>query len=102
MSLDLIPAHTATQKVVKTDWVLGPSIFGEGSTWPEPYRRPPSDEMRRYGAELFTLAQKLICEGKLKHHPLRVSQGGLEAVLAGMDVVRSGAHSGEKIVVRMA
>ncbi|KAL0941427.1 Enoyl reductase LovC 1 [Colletotrichum truncatum] len=101
VSLDPIPAHAATRKVVKTDWVLGPSIFGEGSTWPEPYGRPPSDEMRRYGAELFALAQKLVCEGKLKHHPLRILDGGLEAVLGGMDVIKSGAHSGEKLVVRM-
>ncbi|GKU09228.1 unnamed protein product, partial [Fusarium langsethiae] len=102
VSLDPIPTHAATRKVVKTDWVLGPSIFGEGSTWPEPYRRPPSDEMRRYGAELFALTQRLICEGKLKHHPVRVLEGGLEAVLGGMDVITSGAYSGEKIVVQMA
>ncbi|GKT48780.1 enoyl reductase LovC [Colletotrichum spaethianum] len=101
VSLDPVPAHTATRKVVKMDWVLGPSIFGEGSTWPEPYGRPPSDEMRRYGAELFALTQGLLDEGKLKHHPLRVLHGGLEAVLEGMDIVKSGAHSGEKLVVRM-
>ncbi|KAI0417177.1 enoyl reductase [Xylaria grammica] len=102
VALDPIPAHAASRKVVKTDWVLGPSIFGEGSTWPEPYGRPPSDEMRQFGAELFAMAQQLVDEGKLKHHPLRILHGGIDAILEGLDAVREGAYSGEKIVVRVA
>ncbi|KAG6004538.1 hypothetical protein E4U54_000522 [Claviceps lovelessii] len=100
VSLDPFPTHAATRKVVKTDWVLGPSIFGDGSTWPEPYGRPPSDELRRFGAELWAVTQSLLDQGKLQHHPFRVLDGGFDAILEGMDIVKSGTLSGEKIVVR--
>lgn len=101
MSLDPFSEHAATRKTVKTDWVLGPSIFGDGSTWPEPYGRPPSQEIRDYGVELWSVAQRLVDEGELKHHPVRVLEGGLGKVVEGMDMVRNGQLSGEKCVVRV-
>ncbi|KAK3168648.1 hypothetical protein OEA41_005096 [Lepraria neglecta] len=101
VSLDPFSTYVATRKVVSADWVLGPTIFGDGSTWPPPPRRPGSDEVRRFSADLFAIAQKLIDEGKLRHHPLHVLDGGLEAVLEGMELVKSGALSAQKIVVRL-
>jgi hypothetical protein len=86
---------------VKTDWVLGPSIFGDGSTWPNPYGRPPSEEIRAYGEKLWAVAQKLVNDGKLRHHPVRILEGGLDQVLVGMELVRNGKLSGEKCVVRL-
>lgn len=85
---------------MKTDWVVGPLIFGEGSTWPEPWGREASEELHEFGKEVWRLAQKLVDEGKLQHHPLRVLDGGLESVIQGMDLVRSKKVSGEKIVVK--
>lgn len=85
--------------MVKTDWTLGPSIFGEGSTWPAPYGREGSDEERRFGELLWRVAARLVGEGKLRHHPLRVMRGGLAQVKEGMEMVRKGEVSGEKIVV---
>ncbi len=102
VSLDPFAPHTATRPTVKTDWVLGPSIFGDGSTWPDPYGRPPSEEIRAYGEKLWTLAQKLVNDGKLRHHPVRLLEGGLHGVLEGMELVRSGKISGEKCVVRLS
>lgn len=99
VSLDPFTQHAVTRATVKTDWVLGPSIFGDGSTWPAPYGRPPCQEIRAYGEKLWAVAQKLVNEGKLRHHPVRILEGGLEEVLAGMELVRSGKLSGEKCVV---
>ncbi|GIK04394.1 hypothetical protein Aspvir_008477 [Aspergillus viridinutans] len=101
VSLDPFPQHAATRATVKTDWVLGPSIFGDGSTWPTPYGRPPSEEIRAYGKKLWAVAQKLVDDGKLRHHPVRILEGGLDQVLVGMELVRSGKLSGEKCVVRL-
>lgn len=101
MSLDPFAEHAATRKVVKTDWVVGPLIFGEGSTWPAPWGRPESEDLRQFGVEVWQVAQKLVEEGKLIHHPLRVLEGGLESVIQGMDLVRSKKVSGEKVVVRV-
>lgn len=100
ISLDPFADHvTATRRTVKTDWVLGPSIFGDGSTWPAPYGRPPSDELRAYGEKLWTLAEGLVADGKLRPHPVRTLEGGLERVPEGMEMVKNGQFAGEKCVV---
>ncbi|KAK2020709.1 zinc-binding dehydrogenase [Colletotrichum zoysiae] len=102
VSLDPFQEHVATRKVVKTDWVLGPAIFGHGSTWPAPYGRPADPELKEFGAKLWAVVQKLVDEGMLQHHPLHVLQGGFETVIEGMERVKKGQVSGEKIVVRLS
>ncbi|KAF8852803.1 enoyl reductase [Acephala macrosclerotiorum] len=103
VSLDPFPEHAATRKMVTTGWVLGPTIFGEGSTWPAPYFCEPSEEYLRFGVGLWDLVQRLVDEGKLHCCPLRVLEGGLGAVMnEALPLVGSGKLSGEKIVVRMS
>ncbi|ETS80410.1 hypothetical protein PFICI_07939 [Pestalotiopsis fici W106-1] len=99
VSLDPYSEHAAARRTVKGDWVLGPSIFGDGSTWPAPYGRPPSDELRAYGEKLWRLAQELIADGKLRPHPARTLEGGLERISEGMEMVKNGQFAGEKCVV---
>ncbi|TLD11441.1 hypothetical protein PspLS_11937 [Pyricularia sp. CBS 133598] len=96
VSLDPFAGHAATRAVVRTAWVHGPSIFGEGSYWPGVYARPISDELRRYGEDLWRLASSLFKQGRLRHHPLRVFEGGFERVLEGMDLVRQGKIGGKE------
>ena len=102
VSLDPYSDHAATRKVVKADWVLGPAIFGDGSTWPNPYGRAADPELRQFCVDLWAISQKLVDEDKLQHDPLRVLNGGLHAVIDGMDLVKKGVVSGEKIVVRLS
>lgn len=102
VALDPFSPQAATRAIVKTDWVLGPSIFGDGSTWPSPYGRPPDDELRAYGQRLWKVAQKLVDDGKLNHHPVKVlPKFGLAEVTTGLGMVRSKELSGEKCVVRL-
>ncbi|GKT65488.1 enoyl reductase [Colletotrichum tofieldiae] len=101
VSLDPFPAQAATRKVVQTDFVVGPLIFGEGCSWPEPYGRPASEELRQFGVKLWQIAANLVKEGRLRHHPLRVVDGGFDAIMEGLSLVSKGQVSGEKIVVRM-
>ncbi|TDZ17452.1 Deshydrogenase mokE [Colletotrichum orbiculare MAFF 240422] len=101
VSLDPWPEHAASRRVVAADFTVGPRIFGEGCTWPEPYGSAPSEELRAFGVSVWETVERLLAEGRLRHHPLRVLDGGFDAVLAGMDMVRSRVLSGEKIVVRM-
>ncbi|KAI9163196.1 alcohol dehydrogenase GroES-like domain-containing protein [Paramyrothecium foliicola] len=98
VSLDPWQEHVASRKVVTADFTVGPRIFGEGCTWPEPYRSDPSEDMRVFGISVWETVEKLIQDNKLQHHPLRVLDGGFEAILAGMDMVRNKVLSGEKIV----
>ncbi|KAL0930188.1 alcohol dehydrogenase GroES-like domain-containing protein [Colletotrichum truncatum] len=101
VSLDPWPEHAASRKVVIPDFTVGPRIFGEGCTWPEPYKSDPSEDMRTYGVSVWETVGKLLHEGKLQHHPLRVLDGGFNAILTGMEMVKNKTLSGEKIVVRM-
>lgn len=102
VSLDPYSEHIAgTRKVVKPDWVLGPAIFGQGCTWPAPYERAPEEDVRQFGVELWTMAQNLLSEGKLEPHPLKILDGGFDAVLEGMKMVEKGDLSGEKVVVKL-
>lgn len=101
VSLDPFSEHAVTRKVVKMDWVVGPLIFGEGSTWPAPWGREASEDLRAFGVEAWDVARTLAHEGRLRHHPLRILDGGLETVKLAMDMVRNKQVSGEKVVVRM-
>ncbi|KAK1974677.1 zinc-binding dehydrogenase [Colletotrichum cereale] len=102
VSLDPFQEHVVTRKVVKTDWVLGPAIFGHGSTWPAPYGRSADSELKEFGAKLWAIAQKLVDEGRLQHHPLHVLEGDFGTVITWMERVKSGQVSGQKIVVRLS
>lgn len=87
--------------MVKPDFTVGPRVFGEGCTWPAPYGSGPDEELREFGVRLWDVATRLVHEGRLKHHPLRVIEGGFEAIIAGMDMIKEKKLSGTKIVVRM-
>lgn len=99
VSLDPFATHAATRRTVRADWFLGPAIFGDGSTWPAPYGREPDPSIREFGAKLWTLAQKLVGEGKLRNHPVRVISGTINNIIEAMEEVASGKVSGEKLVV---
>ncbi len=82
--------------------MLGPAIFGDGSTWPEPYERGPDPQLRQFGVDLWAIAQKLVDQDKLQHHPVRVLDGGLQTMIDGMELVKRKAVSGENIVIRLS
>ncbi len=58
-------------------------------------------EARAFGEAWFRTAQVLLDEGQLRAHPRRLMpgglQGGLQGVLDGMDLLRNGHVSGEKV-----
>jgi len=87
--------------VVKPDWVLGPMIFGQRIGWPGPYQQDGKPELREFASAYFGMLQRILDEGRLRAHPLRVMEGDLGTVIEGMAVLRSGVISGEKIVVKL-
>ncbi|OHW90511.1 enoyl reductase [Colletotrichum incanum] len=101
VSLGPLPDHASRRHTVSRDWVHGPSIFGEGSAWPEPYRREPSEDLQRFGFELWKVVSDLVAAGRLQHHPLRILEGGLASVIDALEIVKNGLVSGEKIIVRL-
>ncbi|KAL4910007.1 hypothetical protein BDW74DRAFT_46640 [Aspergillus multicolor] len=98
IALNPYPEHLATRKVIKPGWILATLITGEGCAWPEPYHRDPDPEIRKVAKPAYGAVQELLDQGRLRAHPIRVSGGGLEKVLEGVDVLRKGEISGQKLV----
>jgi hypothetical protein len=45
---------------------------------------------------------KLFEEGKIRPNAARVSMGGFEAIIEGVDIIRRGEVSGEKLVYKLS
>ncbi|GAB1196353.1 hypothetical protein APSETT444_005622 [Aspergillus pseudonomiae] len=53
-------------------------------------------------AKMFTqLTETLLAENRLKPHPVRIGEGGLQGVLEGVELVQQGNVSGVKLVYRV-
>ena len=52
--------------------------------------------------KFMAIAEKLLAEGKIKVHPPKVMEGGLENVIEGLDLLRTNKVSGEKLVYRIS
>ncbi|KAF2657839.1 GroES-like protein [Lophiostoma macrostomum CBS 122681] len=94
-------ATAATRTSIKTNWTLGISMLGRKITWPAPYEREASKEDRDFGEQWAHVLQRILDEGLLKPHPLRVKESATwEDVLSGLAEVKAGTVSGEKLVFR--
>ena len=62
---------------------------------------PATMEDYQFNQIFFRLAVKLLSEGQIKVHPPKVGKG-LDGVLAGLDDMRQGKVSGEKLVYSIA
>jgi len=87
----------APREDVKSVFFLGYSVSGEafhfqGQEWPAV---PEDYELaKRFGS----LAEELLEQRKIKPHPAAVRDGGLEAIMAGLEDMKGGKVSGEKLV----
>jgi NADPH:quinone reductase-like Zn-dependent oxidoreductase len=66
-----------------------------------PSKYPASKDDYEFGKMWMDLTEKLVAEGKLKPHPKRLGAGGLEGVLDGMQEMKEGKVSGEKLVYKI-
>ncbi|TDZ25583.1 Trans-enoyl reductase fsa3 [Colletotrichum orbiculare MAFF 240422] len=92
--------HTRKQTVTP-DWVLGPAMHGKAISWPPPFERGADAGVGEFAGKWFATAQRLLDEGKLRPHPVRVLDGGLGGVKDGLKTLESKAVSGQKLVVRL-
>ena len=97
--LELCPEHLKTRKAVKADFVMALDIYGKGVALDRGYGRDPRPEIHAAGVEWFRMAQRLLDEGRIKPHPIRVVDGRFEGILKGLQILKNGEVSGEKLVV---
>ncbi|KAK4946148.1 hypothetical protein LTR10_014659 [Elasticomyces elasticus] len=82
---------------VKSSFFLGYGISAESYIFEgDEYEARPQDFA--FASGFLELAERLWAEGKFKAHPQRVGPGGLLGAIAGMQQMREGKVSGEKLV----
>ena len=91
-----------TRRRVKPEWVLGSALWGKDIAWKEPYTIKGDPELADFGREWFKTAQRLLDCGEIQPHPAKLGDKiGFEAVLEGLQLLKSKAVSGEKLVYRI-
>ncbi|KAK1960816.1 GroES-like protein [Colletotrichum sublineola] len=88
-------------KLIKRELIMGQMVTGKAIPLTDGYGKPEDPEMGAWGAGCYRSVQRLVNERKLRPHPLRILDGGLEAVLEGLEMLKRKEISGEKIVVRL-
>ncbi|KAK5164025.1 uncharacterized protein LTR77_010116 [Saxophila tyrrhenica] len=91
----IVPGTEYNRKDVRAVPLLAYKIRGE--PWKLLEDMPATVEDYQFGQIFFRLAVKLLGEGKVKVHPPRVGKG-LEGALDGLDEMRQGKVSGQKLV----
>ncbi|KAL9103463.1 MAG: hypothetical protein Q9163_001491 [Psora crenata] len=67
-----------------------------------PPKIPAKVEDARFMEVFIPIAEALLAHGKIKAHPPRVREAGLRGILDGLQDMREGKVSGEKLVYRVA
>ena len=63
---------------------------------------PASPEAKNHMVEFLKKTPELVTSGAIKPNPVKLWSGGLETVHEGLDYLKEGKNSGEKVVYRIA
>ena len=63
---------------------------------------PASPEDHAHMAQFLSKTPELIASGKIKPNPVKLFEGGLAAIPEGLQYIKAGKVSGEKICYRIA
>ncbi|KAI1457379.1 zinc-binding dehydrogenase family oxidoreductase [Annulohypoxylon moriforme] len=98
-ALELVPEESLRKRrAVKASFIMAPEVFGKEVKLSGGYERPASEEKHQVAVRMFGVVQKLLDEGKLKAHPIQMLEPGLEGILDGLALLKSGSVSGKKLV----
>jgi hypothetical protein len=85
---------------VQSIFFLGYTMSGESFIFEgERYEAQPQDFV--FATKFMEIAEKLWAEGRWRPHPQRVGGDGLLGAISGMQEMREGKVSGEKLVYRV-
>ncbi|KAJ5319094.1 zinc-binding oxidoreductase [Penicillium brevicompactum] len=77
------------------------TAFGDSFTF-GPNTIAPQPDDRDFSERFRVIFEELLAAGKMKVHPARVGGGGLGGVLEGLQLLKEGKISGEKLVYNTA
>jgi len=94
-------AVAAARPSVRASCLMVLTMFGRRVALDGEYAREASAADRTLSAKIFAATQTLLDTGHIKSHPVKVLPGSWAGVMQGVDMIRTGAVSGEKLVVRV-
>ncbi|EAW09121.1 zinc-binding alcohol dehydrogenase family protein [Aspergillus clavatus NRRL 1] len=97
--LEMYPDYLVEKRTLRVGFVMGPALLGHRLELDYGYERAADPEMRQFGIRWYRSIQWLLSKGQLKPHPLRVLPGRFDAILQGIEMLKSKSVSGEKLVV---
>lgn len=97
----ILPVKLSGREDVETTFTLLYTVFGEAYT-KGGRETPASPEDLEFGKKWYAIVEKLLAEGKLKTHPEKIGERGLEGALQGMQDMKEDKVSGQKLVYRVA
>lgn len=97
-SLERCPEELQTRKAVQARFVYALEIFGLPISLGKGYDSEGSAELYDFAVGWYRVFQGLLDEGKLRPHPVQLLEGGLEGVMEGIKLLRTGCVSGKKLV----
>lgn len=97
--LEMYPEYILERKSIKVGFVMGPLLLGHRLALSQGYERDEDPEMRAFGIQWYKDVQKILDQGLLKRHPMRVLGNSFEAMIEGVDMLQRKEISGEKLVV---
>lgn len=103
-SLEVLdPSWPGARKAVTAGIVMAYEITGDAVDYgaESAYTRPASAESYALGVEAAREMQALIDGERVVPHPVRELKGGWHGILKGLEMLRGGKVSGEKLVVRI-
>ncbi|KAI9035219.1 zinc-binding alcohol dehydrogenase family protein [Aspergillus affinis] len=86
------------RKAVSMGWVLALSIFGKRIALDRGYGREADPRHRVLGREMFEEVERMLQNGELRAHPVRVMDEGWEDIPRGLGLLKAKKVSGEKLV----
>ena len=63
-----------------------------------PFTSEADPDLSESAIPFFSSIEKLLADGLIKTHPARISDGGLEAVIDGVEILRRKEIRAEKLV----
>ncbi|KAE8382663.1 chaperonin 10-like protein [Aspergillus bertholletiae] len=86
---------------VNDRWTLGYTVVGEAFKFGDiPFPAKPEDQ--EFAEKFWDMSRGLLAEGKIKPNKIKMGKDGLKGVLEGMNDMREGRVSAQKLVYNVA
>ncbi|CAD0111491.1 unnamed protein product, partial [Aureobasidium uvarum] len=98
MALNPFPLRVHRRRSIRPDWVFMFTQFSQAISWKRPYYCDPQPEDKAFAVMWYEQVQHLLDGGKISPPLYKEMNGGLAAVVDGMESLIKGKVAGHKLV----